>query len=180
MAKKRKGIRPLVRFEVFKRDGFTCQYCGASPPTAVLVVDHIRPVADGGNDDDINLVTSCQSCNQGKAARKLEKTPAPLSEMVATETERMRQSIEYEKLRMELTKIENDAVDDAVKSWKKWYGFSLDGREKSSVLMFVRRLGGSEVLSAMSTAAMASADDGRFRYFCGTCWSKIRVKEGVE
>jgi len=56
-----------IRFEVFKRDEFTCQYCGRKSPDVVLEVDHIHPVCDGGTDDPINLRTSCWDCNHGKA-----------------------------------------------------------------------------------------------------------------
>ena len=31
-----------MRFDVFKRDGFQCQYCGSTPPSVVLEVDHIH------------------------------------------------------------------------------------------------------------------------------------------
>ena len=41
---KRKGISKKTRFDVFKRDSFTCQYCGKSAPDVVLQVDHINPV----------------------------------------------------------------------------------------------------------------------------------------
>lgn len=59
------------RFEIFKRDGFTCQYCGQRPPEVVLEVDHIQPRAGGGSDDELNLVTSCYDCNRGKRDRLL-------------------------------------------------------------------------------------------------------------
>ncbi len=68
---KRKGISKKVRFEVFKRDSFTCQYCGSSAPDVVLRLDHINPVAGGGDNDIMNLITSCEPCNQGKGAREL-------------------------------------------------------------------------------------------------------------
>jgi len=68
---KRKGISKTIRFEVFKRDSFICQYCGATPSTKKLEVDHIQPVAKGGGNDMINLTTSCFDCNRGKAAREL-------------------------------------------------------------------------------------------------------------
>ena len=70
MATKRKAISKKTRFEVFKRDGFTCQYCGAHPPQAILHVDHIVPVAEGGGNEDTNLVTACDHCNLGKAANQ--------------------------------------------------------------------------------------------------------------
>lgn len=57
---KRKGLSKRTRFNVFKRDGFTCQYCGAHPPKVVLHVDHITPVVEGGGNDIDNLVTSCE------------------------------------------------------------------------------------------------------------------------
>lgn len=72
MAKtKREGISKKTRFEVFKRDKFTCQYCGKKAPDVVLHVDHIKPVADGGKSDILNLVAACVDCNSGKGARKL-------------------------------------------------------------------------------------------------------------
>lgn len=68
---KRQAISKKVRFEVFKRDSFTCQYCGAQAPNVELQVDHINPVALGGANDILNLVTSCFSCNSGKRDKAL-------------------------------------------------------------------------------------------------------------
>lgn len=42
---KREPVGKKLRFEVFKRDKFTCQYCGAKAPDVVLHVDHIQAVA---------------------------------------------------------------------------------------------------------------------------------------
>lgn len=60
-----------VRFEVFERDRFTCQYCGGKAPVVQLQLDHVVPVARGGSDKIGNLLTSCYDCNQGKRARPL-------------------------------------------------------------------------------------------------------------
>jgi len=49
-----------LRFEVFKRDRFVCQYCGGQPPEVILVVDHIEPVAGGGANSIDNLITEVQ------------------------------------------------------------------------------------------------------------------------
>ena len=68
---KRKNPSKRLRFEVFKRDGFTCQYCGAQPPGIVLVCDHIDPVVNGGKTTIDNLITACEPCNQGKAGKVL-------------------------------------------------------------------------------------------------------------
>lgn len=53
----RKPISKMLRFEVFKRDSFTCQYCGNMAPDIILEVDHINPVKNGGNKD---IATSSQ------------------------------------------------------------------------------------------------------------------------
>ena len=65
------GLTKKLRFEVFKRDSFTCQYCGRSAPDVTLQVDHIDPKANNGTNDILNLITSCFDCNQGKKDRLL-------------------------------------------------------------------------------------------------------------
>jgi hypothetical protein len=60
-----RSITPSIRFEVFRRDSFTCQYCGRRAPTVVLHVDHVIPIASGGTNDLTNLRTACSVCNQG-------------------------------------------------------------------------------------------------------------------
>jgi len=62
-----------TRFEIFKRDDFTCQYCGRRSPEVVLELDHIVPVCQGGSDDPINLLTCCWDCNRGKAGVPLNR-----------------------------------------------------------------------------------------------------------
>lgn len=68
---KRKAVSKKMRFEVFKRDSFTCQYCGRKAPDIVLHIEHITPVSKGGKNTLMNLVTSCVECNLGKGARAL-------------------------------------------------------------------------------------------------------------
>lgn len=67
----RKQLSKKLRFEIFKRDSFKCQYCGKSAPDVILHVDHLNPVAKGGDNDILNLVTSCFDCNSGKSDRLL-------------------------------------------------------------------------------------------------------------
>ena len=61
----RQAISKKLRFEIFKRDSFSCQYCGSSAPEVLLHVDHLKPLAEGGENDILNLITSCESCNLG-------------------------------------------------------------------------------------------------------------------
>lgn len=64
-------ITKMLRFEVFKRDKFTCQYCGKKAPDVVLELEHIQPVSKGGSDHITNLVAACFDCNRGKGDRIL-------------------------------------------------------------------------------------------------------------
>lgn len=65
----RTPIAPRLRFEVLRRDGFRCTYCGRTATEgAVLHVDHLIPVASGGPGELDNLVTACSDCNLGKSS----------------------------------------------------------------------------------------------------------------
>ncbi len=57
-----------LRFEIFKRDNFTCQYCGRNvkEDKIKLHCDHIHPKIKGGHFIANNLITSCEECNLGK------------------------------------------------------------------------------------------------------------------
>ena len=57
-----------IRYNVLKRDNFTCQICGATAKDgAKLHVDHIIPIARGGKTVMSNLQTLCERCNMGKS-----------------------------------------------------------------------------------------------------------------
>lgn len=91
----RKPVSKSVRFEVFKRDSFTCQYCGEKAPDVILEIDHITPVAGGGGNDILNLVTACRSCNSGKSDRSIsDKAAVTKSRAQAEELAQRRQQLE--------------------------------------------------------------------------------------
>ncbi len=57
-----------IRYNVLKRDNYTCQICGAtSKDGAKLHVDHIIPISKGGKTVMSNLQTLCERCNLGKS-----------------------------------------------------------------------------------------------------------------
>lgn len=58
-----------LRWDVLKRDDYSCVKCGARPPDVELEVDHIVPVSRAGTNDLANLRTLCRPCNQGKKDR---------------------------------------------------------------------------------------------------------------
>lgn len=85
---KRQTLPKKLRFEIFKRDSFTCQYCGAQPPAVVLEVDHIHPVAEGGDNAQDNLITACDKCNRGKGKRPLgDKIVRPDADLMWLKTQ---------------------------------------------------------------------------------------------
>jgi 5-methylcytosine-specific restriction endonuclease McrA len=61
----------LTRREVFRRDNYTCQYCGRHTPE--LTVDHVLPRHLGGEHRWNNVVTACPACNHRKGGRKLDE-----------------------------------------------------------------------------------------------------------
>ncbi len=73
----------FTRFNVFLRDSFLCQYCGAGFPTEDLTFDHIIPRSRGGRTTWINVVTACQACNLAKGNRLLSETHMHLMHPVA-------------------------------------------------------------------------------------------------
>jgi len=86
--KTRKPVGKRTRFEIFKRDGFTCVYCGAQPPDVVLVIDHIHPIAAGGTNDPTNLCSSCEACNAGKSDKQLGNVgPRPDADVLFLEAQ---------------------------------------------------------------------------------------------
>jgi len=169
----RKPISKRVRFDVFKRDGFVCQYCGAHPPGVVLECDHINPVAQGGGNDPDNLVTACLPCNRGKGAVGLDVVPQSLAARAAQVAEAEAQVAGYNAiLEAKRERVENEA-------WRVVEALMGEARcspdELRSVKTFVERLGVHEALDAADIAYPRSGTrDAKWRYFCGICWSKIR------
>lgn len=173
----RKPLSKRVRFDVFKRDGFKCQYCGAHPPEAILEVDHIRPVAEGGDNDPDNLVTSCFSCNRGKGAVSLSSVPTSLADkaaMVAETEAQLRGYQEVMEARRERIQDEMWRVADVLVPGSSEKGMSKDWT--TSIRRFIEKLGLHEVLEAaeIADAKFPYSAQKCFRYFCGICWNKVR------
>ena len=70
------------RRNIFRRDRFTCQYCGVQPRPDELTIDHVVPRAQGGQSTWDNCVLACIKCNHRKADRtpkqaglKLKRVP---------------------------------------------------------------------------------------------------------
>lgn len=174
---KRQGIGKKTRFEVFKRDGFACQYCGAHPPGVLLHVDHITAVANGGTNDTDNLITACLPCNLGKGARDLTVVPQSLEEKAKEIAERESQLAGYQEIleaRRERIEDELWRVAELIDPGSSTTGMSRDWT--ASIRRFNEQLGVHAVLEAADKARGRYPYGGKktFLYFCGICWNRIR------
>jgi len=173
----RKAISKKLRFEIFKRDGFRCVYCGSHPPEVLLHVDHIEAVASGGTNDPDNLATACESCNQGKGARDLNVAPQTLAEKAARVAEAEEQLRGYQAIlqaRRDRLEDETWQVADTLEPGSPDKGYPRDWL--TSITRFIEKLGVHSVLDAAEIAySMYPYSRKRnFLYFCGICWRRVR------
>lgn len=156
----REPVRKSVRFDVFKRDSFTCQYCGQKSPDVVLEIDHITPVADGGDNDILNLVTACKACNAGKSDRPLASSAAIDKRRSQLEDlEDRRQQLEMlHQWHMSLIDLNDQAVNMAESLWFEAVGLAeLQWTEigRTEIRKLLKRHGFDEVCLAIREAAEA-------------------------
>lgn len=163
---KRQGIPKSVRFEVFKRDAFTCQYCGSKAPDVVLHVDHIEPLSKGGTNEIINLITSCVSCNSGKSDVRLDDCSAIEKQRKQIEdlNERRQQLEMIVEWRKGLADIDASYQQEACDIIREQTGFSLNENGKAKVKSWLRRYEPKVVYEAITEALrmyIRYDDDGR-------------------
>lgn len=176
---KRKSLSKKVRFEVFKRDSFTCQYCGARAPDVVLQVDHIEPVASGGTDDFMNLITSCRECNAGKRDRQLsdttviEKRRSQLVEL-QERREQIEMMMEWQRELMELGDYQLEQLADF---WAELVDpFSLNDNGRRSLKKLLGKYKLDEIARAMRIAVdqyVEYEDDSPIHQSVEFAWDKV-------
>ena len=181
----RKPLSKAVRFEVFKRDKFTCQYCGASAPDVILEVDHINPVSKGGTDDLFNLITSCRDCNRGKRNKKLSDNSAvKLQKAQLDDMQERRNQIEMmcawrENLKDEC-EIEIDYLDNAFNEETN-RNFTDHGRRQMK--LWIHQFGFANVCEAMEISLVQyynGTDEScrkTFDKIGGICYNRQKARE---
>ena len=154
MMAKRKPISRKLRFEVFKRDSFTCQYCGKSAPDVVLHVDHIKPIKEGGTNDIMNLVTSCADCNLGKGARKLSDTSeVAKAKKQLDEINAKREQLEMMvKWKQELSQIGDKEIDVIAKRFEELSGYGVNGHGRKNIKKWVKQYSLSELYDCVEVS----------------------------
>lgn len=150
----RKPISKKLRFEIFKRDSFTCQYCGQKAPDVILHVDHIDPVKHGGKNDILNLITSCKDCNLGKKARKLsDHTVLQKQRLQLEEVNERRNQIEMMvQWRDYLGSLEEASMRMLESEIQQYSEFKLNDNGCTKLKRLLKRYSVEEILAAIQKA----------------------------
>lgn len=176
------AVSRRLRFEVLRRDGYTCRYCGAQAPDAKLTVDHVIPVALGGGDEPSNLITACVDCNAGKSsipadaalvedvdaasllwAKAIEKAVAIREQ----ESARISDVLDWFYRAWDDYRVDGDKVPlphDWTQSVTRFYGLGLDE-------LIMRQ----HIVDAMH-ATMVPVNKV-FNSFCRRCWDEITERQ---
>lgn len=154
MQEKRVSISKKTRFEVFKRDSFCCQYCGNSAPDALLEVDHIKPVKEGGKGNVTNLITSCKDCNRGKGARLLgDKSVLKKQQKQLEELNDRRIQLEMMmEWRQGLLELEDKQVSIVVEYYQEHTGWRLTDSGRNRVRGLIKKHSLTTVLDSIEIA----------------------------
>ena len=186
---KRKPLSKAERYEILKRDKFTCQYCGAKAPDVILEIDHIIPVAEGGTNETVNLITACRDCNRGKGKKMLTDTAAidrqrkqleDLSDM----KEQNEMLIEWKRELMTMVESQIDSIEEQMLG----LGFLKDNqclsrRGRAHIRDLINRFGFNEVYHAVEVAFDAYIYKRRWTFepafdkIGGICWNEMHQKE---
>lgn len=154
--KKREAISKKLRFEVFKRDKFKCQYCGSSAPEVLLQIDHIQPVSKGGKNDILNLITACFECNNGKRDNLL--SDQSIITKKKEQLDQLQERREQLEMMMEWHQGLKDLDQDTLNKLKDYWeglakGYSFNENGISNLKKLLRKFSFDEILKAMDIAA---------------------------
>jgi hypothetical protein len=181
------ALSARLRYEILRRDGHACRYCGAQAPHVQLVVDHVHPVALGGKDAPENLVTACADCNAGKSSTNPD---APLVANVAADALRwgaaMARATEIQ--RSQTTDSEKYA-DRFLEAWRPYWTDPVDDdamRLPADWRQSIGRFHDAGLEAEVLERAVTDAMDVRhipekrlFRYFCGICWRIYEERQEI-
>ena len=182
------AVSTRTRFEIFKRDKFTCVYCGQQPPSVILHVDHIHPLSKGGDSSEINLITACAKCNMGKSNVTLDSIPRPLAELQAEEREKHEQVEQYNLWLMENRKLNDKWFASVAEEWTRCdvedlphaEALKLTSEQTATIRYFLQKIAPEKLVEFVIKARQRFPDSyytrKRFKYFCGCCWGLIKNK----
>jgi len=175
MTTKRKSISKKIRFEVFKRDSFTCQYCGRKSPDIILEIDHIKPISKSGKNDMMNLITSCFECNRGKGAKKLTDSTEVSKKMeqahlLQERREQLKMALEWQE---KLFEIENETAEKIKKYFENKTGAKITEIGFFILKQLLSKYDFNEVINAINIAIKTYPNiQTAFNKIRGVCYMK--------
>jgi hypothetical protein len=176
------AVSRRLRYEVLRRDDFTCRYCGGKAPDVELEVDHVQPTTLGGSDEPSNLATACAGCNAGKSSISPD---SPIVEGVSDDALRWARAME---MAAEIASREAGRMEGFcaafVSEWEDWK--TPDGATtplpagwERSIGMWIRAgLSQRDIhLGIPIVMEKRMNDTKRWRYFCGVMWRKLEARQ---
>lgn len=168
------AVTKRCRFEVLRRDGHACRYCGQCAPDVKLTVDHVVPKALGGKDEPSNLVAACVDCNAGKSSSSPDAAMVDeVREDALKHAERVRQA--YAVL-VESLGGKDDYISDFLEAWPdkhataNWRGSIAEFWRMGVPIELVQ-----DAIDIASSKPYVEPGAPRFKYMCGVLWNQIET-----
>lgn len=176
------AVSKHLRYEILRRDNYTCRYCGARGPEVPLTVDHVTPTALGGADTPDNLAAACEPCNTGKAA--VPPDAALVADVDATAL-RWSAAMKQAAAAMEAHDAGRDEYHQTfADAWNSWtyehdgqhHTYELPNEWKSTLDRFRAAGLPASAWPGIADATMTSSGvkvSNLFRYACGIAWRQV-------
>lgn len=173
------AVSKRLRYEVMRRDNHSCRYCGQTSPEVKLTVDHVQPIALGGQDEPSNLVTACFDCNIGKSSAPIDSETV---EQVSADAVRWAAAMKEAALEMLSERSESE---DYIQAFVQAWGGTDDRGSfivpaprdwRPTLHGFYSRGLPVELMTEAAQIAMSTpsvSDSNVFRYFCGVCYRML-------
>lgn len=168
------AVTKRTRFEVLKRDNYTCRYCRTTDGT--LTVDHVTPAALGGGDEPSNLVACCKDCNAGKSSTSPDEgTVSDVSADAIRWSRAMQEAAEMLSAEVDLR---DQYIGAFLEAWPQYR--YLPANVLASVGRFYDLgLPIDVMVDAASVAGSARGVYDRPAYFAGICWKRVRAMQEI-
>ena len=143
-----------IKFEVFEKDSFKCQFCGTGAPIVTLQLSRINDTQQSDNWlDTAFLSTSCKVCENKKTASDQNTQRNGFISIDELE-ERLQQLKMLINWRKGMLNIRKQQLANLVRYWEnKVPGYSVDNDQKKYILTYITKYSCDEIRSAMDMAA---------------------------
>lgn len=168
------AVTKRTRFEVLKRDNYTCRYCRSAENE--LTIDHVLPVSLGGSDEPDNLVAACADCNAGKSSSSPDADlVADVSADQVRWSDAMKRAAE---VRAESRKDFDQFVATFDRLWLDRWSVPWN-YEQSLEALYRAGLPLDRFIDAIDVTINARGVYARFNYLCGVSWRFVNELQEI-